>query len=459
VIADALVIVLTPGSGLEEWHQAGILRREWALYQRMAPSFGRLIVVTDTRQPSPKCMSVLCAESVPVSVVANPDSLDHTAWLANLGQDLPRALDGCESLVIKTNQFSASETALRILRHANNAGKRAALIARGGYLWSRHESDTHGPSSRTASEVASREGELCRAAHLVVGTTNDMLEDLAWRYGIEPEHTRLIPNYILDSGPLLTPDDRKPNTVLMCGQLIERKRVALALRAAQLLSETTPIRIECVGDGPMRSELEALAKHLEVDAQFTPHLGHDDLLELMRHCTVFVQMSQREGHPKTVLEAMSAGAPVVVADAPSLGDQITHGVTGLMCPAEPSALAHVLGPLVEDKDWRESLGESAQLHIRRVCALDVVVPKELEAVREALASATQKCSARGAVSAIRWTPELLRETPERAAQAWHNSLHAYAQQLEPSQATRFLTVLDSLPSAIQNTPEAARKAG
>ncbi len=448
-VADALAIILSPGTGIEQWFRSGVMDREWALYQQMAPAYGQLVIVTDMQTPSAACQAALIAGETPVRVVANPDALERSAWLAGLGPALDEALDGCESVVIKTNQFSASEAALRVLSHAQAAGKTAGLIARGGYLWSRFEAEAHGPESKIAAEVASREGELCRRAHVVVGTTREMLEDLSWRYGLDPVALQLIPNYILDSGPLLDPDEREPNTVLVCGQLVERKRVALVLRAAVLLKDTTPIKVEVIGDGPLRDELMALAKDLGVTARFTPKLQHEELLERMRRCTMFVQMSQREGHPKTVLEAMSAGAPVVVADAPGLGDQIAHGVTGLICPAEPSPLAHLLGPLIEDKDWRESIGEAAQLHIRRACALEVVVPKELDAARAAMASARKAEPAGGAVSPVRWSPELLSQDPKLAVEAWRDSLHEYAKRLDPQTASRFLAALDGWTDSMQ----------
>mgnify|MGYP000570825103 CR=1 FL=1 len=47
----------------------------------------------------------------------------------------------------------------------------------------------------------------------------------------------------------------------------------------------------------------------------------------------------------------------------------------------------VPGPLLEDAAWRASIGESAQLHIRRTSSMDAVVPKEIEAMRWAMSRA------------------------------------------------------------------------
>ncbi len=455
-IADALVLVLSPNTGINEWHQRGVLDREWALYERLSASFGRIVLVTDTGEPTPAVVRRLELEAGSVRVLANRDGLERSAWLNVLPGRLEQALAGCRRAVIKTNQFSGAEAALVALASAQRLGLTAGLVARGGYLWSRFEAELEGPESRIAAEVASREGELCRAAHVVVGTTPSMLEDLSWRYGLSVQHTKLIPNYVIDDGALVGPEDREPGTLLVCGQLVERKRVDLVLRAAAMISETTEVRVEVVGDGPLAGELKAMAGSLNVDATFTASLPHEALLERMRRCALFVQMSEREGHPKTVLEAMAAGAPVIVADAPGLSEQITHGVTGLVCPAEPMALAHMAGPLLEDAAWRASIGESAQLHIRRTSSMDAVVPKEIEAMRWAVSRALKGEVAGPTPPPVRWSPELLTVDAEHAVDAWQHSLHGYAKRLKPREAARFLAMLDGWVYSMQG--EAAIKA-
>lgn len=458
-IADALMVVLSPGVGPDHWARTGVIGREWALYQRLAQHFARVIVVTDGPQPDASCLEQMPTGSTPLQVLANPQGLDRSAWLAWLTEaqgPLSQVLSGCRTVVVKTNQFSAGEAALVLAQAARAQGVQTGLIARGGYLWSRFEAEAHGPGSIVAAEVTSRESDLCRGSQLVVGTTETMLEDLAWRYGLDPRCLRLVPNYVLQDGPDVPNDERETQTVLVAGQLVERKRVEVVIRAVAEVNMHSPCTLEVVGDGPLADELHTLAANLGLEVNFVPSLPHHALLERMARCSVFVQMSWREGHPKTVLEAMAAGAAVVVADAPGLSDQVTHGLTGLVVGAEPGALAHTLEPLLNDREWREALGTAARAKVRQLCALDAVVTLELEIARQALELSIEAHEINSSVAPVRWSPQLLTEGPDRAVQAWRNSLHGYAKRLPAADAARFLASLDGWVYSMQG--EAAVRA-
>jgi hypothetical protein len=45
-IADALVLSFTRGVSLSDWRRLGLLGREWALYERLAPLYGVIVFVT-----------------------------------------------------------------------------------------------------------------------------------------------------------------------------------------------------------------------------------------------------------------------------------------------------------------------------------------------------------------------------------------------------------------------------
>ena len=153
-VADALMVVLSPGVGPDHWARTGVIGREWALYQRLAKHFARVIVVTDGPQPDAHCLEQMPTGSTPLQVLANPQGLDRSAWLAWLTKaqgPLSQALSGCRTVVVKTNQFSAGEAALVLAQAARAQGVQAGLIARGGYLWSRFEAEAHGPGSAVAA--------------------------------------------------------------------------------------------------------------------------------------------------------------------------------------------------------------------------------------------------------------------------------------------------------------------
>ena len=102
-------------------------------------------------------------------------------------------------------------------------------------------------------------------------------------------------------------------TLLSVGSLIERKGHDLVMRA---LCEQAGWRLLIAGSGPLRGELEALARRLRVAdrVRFLGEVPHGSLPALYNAADVMVLASSREGWANVLLEAMACGAPVAATD-------------------------------------------------------------------------------------------------------------------------------------------------
>jgi glycosyltransferase involved in cell wall biosynthesis len=399
LIADALVLTFTYGVSLRQWEESGMLGREWALYRELLPYYHKLVLVTYGRAEDAEVLARLLrreSDRARISIICNNHNLAPAPYAASLPTRAQSELAGCATIVVKTNQMSGGDIAVRITEALRRHGKTAALIARGGYLWTRFVAHEHGPHSQLAIDAAAREKHLCTAADAVVGTTDDMVADLAWRYGLDPTRTAVIPNYVITDGSPVNACERERALLLYAGQLIPRKRVHILIEAVgQLAAEDrAKLRLEIVGDGPERTNLEDLAKQLNAPVTFHSRVPHEQLLEKMRRCTMYVQASELEGHPKTVLEAMAAGTAVVTADAPGM-DVVNHGVNGLRLSPEPRLFAHAISELLGDEEWRQGLGTAAANTVRGAFGLPAILQQEVTTHRRALDSA-RKAKARSA---------------------------------------------------------------
>jgi SAM-dependent methyltransferase len=334
-----------------------------------------------------------------------------------------------------------------------------ALIARGGYAWSRFAAWQSAPDDATTIAIAKREARLCHSADLVVGTTQDMLDDLAWRHHLPNHRLALVPNYsTLSSTPSVA---RAENIILSVGRLVPQKRFDLLIEAvSQLPAERrASLSLSIIGQGPMESDLRSLAAARGVQLSIESLRPHHDVLARMQRCTVYVQSSAFEGHPKTVVEAMSSGAPVLLADAPGLRGLITHGISGATAPASPECICAALKHLLDHPELRASMGAAAATQARTEFALDRIAELEAGLYPRVLALAGARAEQAVDISqAVRWSPDLLSTTPSRAADAWERSITAFSQRLAPSNRARFLTTLDSAiynlegPAAIAAEP-------
>ncbi len=394
MIADSLVLVFTRGVSLSDWERSGLLSREWALYERVGRRYRRVVLVTwggpEDRAVLPRMLGA--TPTVRAELVCDDGSgPTGPAYEASIPARVARVVGADAAVLVKTNQMPAGETAVTIRDALRSGGRRVGLLARGGYLWSRFTAYEHGPDSGAAQEAGRCERTLCRAADLVMGTTQEMVDDLCWRYEIEPSKTVVVPNYVTMEGEVRSSAEREAGLVLYAGQLVRRKRVDVLIGAMALLPEDrrAASRLEIIGEGPELAALEALAKERGVAATFTNRMPHGELAERMSRCAVYAQASELEGHPKTVIEAMASGAPVVVSDSPGLGEVVQNGVTGVRVQgADPEGFATAIAGLLADDDWRDLMGSAAARWSRGTFALDKIASLETGAHQRAMSSAS-----------------------------------------------------------------------
>lgn len=168
--------------------------------------------------------------------------------------------------------------------------------------------------------------------------------------------------------------------VLCVGRLEEPKDHVTLLHAVSRLED---VHLALVGDGPLRTELEALAARLSI-TQRVHFLGRrTDIPMVLKTADIYVQPSRWEGFGIATLEAMAAGLPIVASDVPGLADLV--GNTGMLFPpGNVDALVDCLGLLLSRPDMRSELGQRA---INRASEYDIklTIERYLHLYRRALA--------------------------------------------------------------------------
>lgn len=127
------------------------------------------------------------------------------------------------------------------------------------------------------------------------------------------------------------------------GRLVEQKAPDLLIRAMASVSQALPLaRLALVGDGPLETDLRHLAADLRVSNRII-WLGERDPGEVLGGFDLFAIASRKEGLPYAVLEAMSAGLPIVAASSAGVGILVEDGISGAVVPPnDPTALAEAL---------------------------------------------------------------------------------------------------------------------
>ncbi|MDP1525812.1 MAG: glycosyltransferase [Rhodocyclaceae bacterium] len=274
-----------------------------------------------------------------------PVTLAAPTWLGRLG--LPTVIGPLNSGLSDPQGFGAvmrdESTWLlkvrnlsRLLDAALGSSKRAARIL----------TATH----TTLMAIAPRHHARCRM----------MLEN-----GVEL--TRFVPT----PWPALA-DGNAPLRILFVGRLVPVKCLDLLLRAlANLRGRGVPAQLTVVGDGPLRSEWEALATSLGIAAE-TSFVGAqpiDAVAAQMRACHVFCLPSVRESGGAVLLEAMASARPVIALNYGGPGEIVSNDFGALLPLHSPAQVVADLtdtlaGIHAAPEDWRRK-GEAGRRQVEQ----------------------------------------------------------------------------------------------
>jgi glycosyltransferase involved in cell wall biosynthesis len=218
--------------------------------------------------------------------------------------------------------------------------------------------DAHCKTTSGRHYLAHRDELLTRASAFLC--VSRFIREAALRSGYPEEKLHL--HYTGVDCQRLTPAraPRDPNLILFVGRLVEKKGCEFLLRAMALVQLQHPhAYLEIIGDGPLRTQLEALAVKLDLRCAFRGVQPPAEVQHSMSRARILCNPSvtastgDAEGFGMIFAEAQALGTPVVSTTHGAIPEAVSHGLTGLLCPereTEPLADA-LLAYLYDDTLW------------------------------------------------------------------------------------------------------------
>jgi glycosyltransferase involved in cell wall biosynthesis len=190
-----------------------------------------------------------------------------------------------------------------------------------------------------------------------VGVTKDIAAHMM-RQGIAKDRAHYIPTFPdvaalppADRVTMATPKDAK--VLLALSRLHPKKGLDTLLTALQSLNDAY---VWLAGEGPLRRELEQLAKKLGVSDRVRFLGWRTDRAALLRASDICVLPSRYEPFGTVILEAWAAGTPLVACRSAGPSAHIDDGVNGLLVPIDdPQALGEALRKVLDDENLRRRL--------------------------------------------------------------------------------------------------------
>ena len=162
---------------------------------------------------------------------------------------------------------------------------------------------------------------------------------------------------------------KKDFDVIAVSRLVPWKNLNLLIEASADLG----LRLKVVGDGPSRTELEDLALKTGAATTFTGEIEEHLIYREIASSEVYALISSYEGQSFSLLQAMAAGAPILVSDAPGNTNVIGDNWSGLIASQTLEGVTVGLERLFADPGLRKRLGDNARLEAAEKYNIEVTL--------------------------------------------------------------------------------------
>lgn len=185
-----------------------------------------------------------------------------------------------------------------------------------------------------------------------------------------------VHNGMPDVGPeLYAKPDRTPPHLIMVARFEEQKDHTTLLHALGRLLDRE-WTLELIGDGPLQASARALADRLGLTERIFFAGARNDVAERMRDAQIFLLISNWEGFPRSILEAMRAGLPVLASAVGGVTESVLEGVNGMTVRrGDVESLCEKLAMLLDAPGLRARLGAEGRARYERLFTIERMLDK------------------------------------------------------------------------------------
>src|ERR1044071_9500204 len=196
--------------------------------------------------------------------------------------------------------------------------------------------------------------------------------------------------------------------IISIGRLVAFKGFEYLIDAcAELARWGLEFTCEIIGDGPLRGDLEARIRKLDLSGRvrLVGSLSQGTVVEKLRSADIFALASMTDAQgasdvfPTVIIEAMAAARPVVSTRLAGIPVSVVHGETGLLVPPEDTmALAEALSRLIQDAKLRLHYGRAGRERVEQHFRIDHTVAPLIELFEKTPGGSTKSTERRASHS-------------------------------------------------------------
>ena len=333
---------MTPNLSLKKWNDLGQLSREMWYYSELCHKAGTDLIIYSYGRNDQLFLNdfpearVLCMHSwIPAGIPFRLQNLIYNIASLFIYRKYFKKIT-----LSKTNQFTASKFGLLL-----KLFYRIPLVIRMGFY--------HSHFKKISLFKRIREKISFRLCDLILTTSAEAAEFITRTYKISQEKILSICNSI-DLNKFRPLPTSKEYDILFVGRLEKVKNIELILTVIN----STKLKALIIGKGSLAPLIKKAMENNPM-IEWRERVDNIALPEFYNQSKCFLILSQYEGNPKALLEAMACGVPGVGATVPGIRECIEQNVSGILVDTNPEAIATQIINLCREPDTALILGNNA----------------------------------------------------------------------------------------------------
>lgn len=266
--------------------------------------------------------------------------------------------------------------------HSSKAGLLGRLVAKSLNLpvvFTAHGwAFTEGISSKKQKIYSSLERFLAKASdHIITVSEYDRQHGFKYDVGspeiVETIHNGVpdikIPNYIKNFDPIVK--------LIMVARFEDPKDQYFLIQALCKLPLQLNWKIDFLGEGPNLQKCKNLVNKNNLGNKVIFHGQSIKVKEFLNDADIFILISNYEGFPLTILEAMSVGLPIIASDVGGVKESV-QSTNGYLIPrGDLNTLVESLKDLIVDKNLRQQIGQGSRELYENLFSFNIMLKKTL----------------------------------------------------------------------------------
>lgn len=175
-----------------------------------------------------------------------------------------------------------------------------------------------------------------------------------------------------------------PKSFIFVGRYLQDKGIMEYIQAAEVLKGRFPeARFTILGDVDTNSQSlsEQRIQELAASGVISNYGYRENVIPALSEHEVFVLPSYREGTPRSALEAMSLGMPLIVADSPGCKETVVNGKNGFTVSTKSvPSLVHAMEAFIQNRDLVKTMGPYSRKLVEEKFEVEKVIDSILSAV-------------------------------------------------------------------------------